>query len=59
MSSYSEKFLVEIIEAWQPDYQEPLTREDAREIVETSLASSRRLWSGSAGTGSGLNRART
>jgi len=31
---YSDEFLDETIKFWQPYYKEPLTREDAREIIQ-------------------------
>jgi len=34
MTQYSDKLLNKTIEVWQPYYEEPLTREDAREIIE-------------------------
>lgn len=37
MATYSKELLEKTIDAWQPSSQEPLTMEDAREIVQNTV----------------------
>lgn len=34
----TDEFLDKTIKVWQPHYKEPLTREDARQIIETTYS---------------------